>query len=192
MTNYILVLVIMVCAQSYAAGSDARYSKRLQRLYMSGKRAVCVLKSVNGGNIEGTVTFYQKTVFDDIEIGAEISGLNPNEQHGFHVHTYGDLRDKCESTGGHFNPTNAPHGAFEDEHRHYGDLPMLEADGDGVAQLFVTDHRLNLYGEEGILGRSVIVHSHADDIGEGEAHGSAIHGNAGPRVACCIIGLAPV
>lgn len=36
-----------------------------------------------------------------------ITGLAPNQYHGFHVHMWGDLSKGCVSIGDHFNPFNA-------------------------------------------------------------------------------------
>ncbi len=43
-----------------------------------------------------------------------VTGLNPNSNHGFHVHTYGDLSGNCDSSSSHYNPFNVQHGAPND------------------------------------------------------------------------------
>ena len=41
---------------------------------------------------------------------AQLDGLTPGK-HGWSVNTYGDLTRGAASTGGHYNPTGASHGA---------------------------------------------------------------------------------
>ena len=114
--------------------------------------------------------------------------------HGFHVHTYGDLSNGCASTGGHYNPDGTDHGAAHEHRdgRHVGDLKMVEANAQGVADYKQTDALADLYGPDSIVGRGLVLHRDPDDlglgVGEAEA-GSKANGNAGPRIACCIIGL---
>ena len=41
------------------------------------------------------------------------------------------------------------------------------------------------------MGRSFVVHAGIDDYGRGGAPDSKTTGNAGPRLACGVIGVAP-
>ncbi|KAL8617892.1 hypothetical protein ACOMHN_016548 [Nucella lapillus] len=93
----------------------------------------------------------------------------------------------CGAAGGHFNPENKDHGSPDDDERHVGDLGNIVADSDGVAQLDFTDSVITLTGDNGILGRSVVVHADQDDLGRGGNEGSRNTGNAGGRVACATI-----
>jgi Cu-Zn family superoxide dismutase len=58
------------------------------------------------------------------------------------------------------------------------------ADEPGKAHYELTDVMLKLNGPNSIIGRAVIVHAGEDDL---ESQPS---GNAGPRVACGVIGIA--
>ena len=49
------------------------------------------------------------------------------------------------------------------------------------------DTLVKLEGENSILGRSIVVHANADDLGKGGNAESLATGNAGGREACCII-----
>ncbi|XP_044946825.1 superoxide dismutase [Cu-Zn] 2-like [Hordeum vulgare subsp. vulgare] len=69
--------------------------------------------------------------------------------------------------GPHFNPTGHVHGAPEDEIRHAGDLGNVTAGADGVANINVTDCHIPLAGPHSIIGRVVVVHGDADDLGKG-------------------------
>lgn len=65
------------------------------------------------------------------EIVAAIKGLNRNQKHAIHVHTFGDLTDGCTSAGAHYNPFNKTHGSLTSEMRHIGDLSNIQANENG-------------------------------------------------------------
>ena len=49
-----------------------------------------------------------------VNVNVHIKGLTPGK-HGFHIHTYGDLRSTdCSKCGGHWNPKGKEHGALHD------------------------------------------------------------------------------
>ena len=145
-------------------------------------RAVAVLHPTAGNEVSGIVTF--TTTDKGLKIVADLEGLTPGK-HGFHIHEYGDCSAlDATSAGGHFNPFNKNHGAPTSMDRHAGDLGNITADETGKAHLDWTDPILKLGGPNSIIGRAVIVHANEDDL-----H-SQPTGNAGPRVACGVIGLA--
>ena len=73
-----------------------------------------------GNKVSGTVTFTEEA--DGVRVQANITGLTPGE-HGFHVHEFGDCSaPDLASAGGHFNPTNKPHGGPDAAERHVGDM----------------------------------------------------------------------
>lgn len=130
----------------------------------------------------GWVTFTQTDAGVDIE--AHIEGLSPG-LHGFHVHATGDCSSEdFKSTGGHFNPTEVPHGAPSDTEHHAGDLGNVEVGEDGSAHLIASSTMLTLDdGPNSVIGRGVIVHEKADDL-ESQPTGAA-----GSRVACGVVAL---
>lgn len=145
-------------------------------------RAVCIVYPTQGNNVSGTITFTQ--VEKGVKVVADLQGLSKGK-HGFHIHEYGD----CSSTdgtsaGGHFNPEGKNHGGPMDMSRHMGDMGNLEADESGKAHLEYVDMTMKLNGKNSIIGRSVIIHKNEDDLK------SQPVGNAGPRVACGVIGTA--
>jgi Cu-Zn family superoxide dismutase len=147
-------------------------------------QAVAVLHSTQGNEAHGRVTFTQAD--SGIAIVADIEGLAPGE-HGFHVHRFGDCTaPDGTSAGGHFNPDGMPHGAPSDAERHVGDLGNVTADDAGMAHYERTDDVIALSGPHSIIGRGIIVHAGADDLV------SQPTGNAGPRVACGVVGIAQV
>ncbi|XP_046679942.1 superoxide dismutase [Cu-Zn]-like [Homalodisca vitripennis] len=124
-------------------------------------------------------------------VNGNITGLSPGK-HGFHIHTYGDLRDGCTSAGPHYNPYQTNHGGPVDPYRHVGDLGNIVAGEDGVVQIQLSDHAFSLTGPTSVVGRSVVVHEKEDDLGRGGDQESLKSGNSGKRLACGIIGLAEI
>uniref|UniRef100_E1CPU9 Superoxide dismutase [Cu-Zn] n=1 Tax=Polyandrocarpa misakiensis TaxID=7723 RepID=E1CPU9_POLMI len=147
-------------------------------------KAVCVLV----GSAPGTISFVQNG--GTCEISGKVSGLTPGN-HGFHIHQYGDRTSGCTSTGGHWNPTGADHGAPTDasDKRHYGDLGNITADENGVANIQMTDKLVTLTGENSVIGRAVVVHADEDDLGKGGFPDSKTTGHAGGRLSCGVIGM---
>lgn len=145
-------------------------------------KAIAVLHGTEGNEVSGTVTFTQ--VEKGIKIVADVSGLTPG-QHGFHVHEYGDCSAlDATSAGGHYNPENKPHGGPDDAERHVGDLGNITVLEDSIGHYERIDNVISLNGTHSIVGRAVIIHANEDDLT------SQPTGNAGPRVACGVIGIA--
>lgn len=150
-------------------------------LAFAADKAVAELAPTEGNAVKGTVQFEQKD--DKVMVVADVSGLPPNSEHGFHIHEKGDCSAADgTSAGGHFNPANKPHGHGTAE-RHVGDMPNLKADAHGVAKAsFEMDlMTLNDGSANNIVHRAVIVHKDPDD------YKSQPVGNAGARVACGVI-----
>ena len=118
-----------------------------------------------------------------IRLRARVTGLEPGSEHGFHIHEKGDCSaPDASSAGGHFNPSGSAHGRFGDAVHHGGDLPSLRANAKGVARVDVDLSTLEWAGANGLKGRAIIVHGKPDDFTTQPT------GNAGPRVACAVIG----
>lgn len=135
---------------------------------------LAALACVRGeGDLRGTVKFYP--VPCGTLIVAEIMGL-PESDSGFfamHIHEGTHCTGKgFTDTGGHFNP------AGEEHPRHAGDLPPLLS-RNGRAFLAVETDRFDPWD---IIGRTVVIHEHADDFHTQPA------GNAGRKIGCGVIG----
>lgn len=144
--------------------------------------------------IKGTV-FFTETTDNKVLVEIQLSGLKKSGKHGFHVHQYGDMSEKCESMCSHFNPFNKAHGcpASKKGDRHVGDLGNLETDANGNCISQFVDDQIKLRGNKSnIIGRGLIIHADEDDCGLGENEASKINGNAGKRIACAVIGYRKV
>lgn len=144
--------------------------------------AKATLKAREGGTVAGDVTFTEQG--GEVAIVAHITGAPPGT-HGFHVHEVGDCSSAdFKSAGGHFNPTDMPHGAPTDTERHAGDLGNVEVLEDGTAHHEMTSSMLTVAeGPASVVGRGVILHEQADDLV------SQPTGAAGARLACGVVEL---
>lgn len=140
------------------------------------KRPDAVAKIQGGAEaprLSGFVCFYQEN--GCVLIEANISGLPKGSEtgfFGFHVHQ----GENCfgtdfSETGSHYNPTGQRHP------EHAGDLPPLLA-CQGNAYLSAKTDRFSV---NEIIGRTVVIHSDADDFHSQPA------GNAGKKIACGVI-----
>ena len=147
----------------------------------TGPVALAKLEPTKGNTAAGTVTFTQ--VGDKVRVEANLTGLKPNADHGFHIHEKGDCSSgDGMSTGGHFNPLGKPHGAHGAMERHAGDLPSLKADAAGNAKLSAVLDVISVSaGPTSVIGRGMIAHRDPDD------YKTQPTGNAGPRIACAVI-----
>jgi len=147
----------------------------------AGPQAVATLAPTTGNATMGSVRFMQAG--NSVRVSGEVRGLRPNAEHGFHVHEKGDCSSgDGMSTGGHYNPTNAPHGQHGHGTHHAGDLPSLKADANGVARFSFESRTMSVGGPVAdIVGKGLIVHRDPDD------YRTQPTGNAGARIACAVI-----
>lgn len=120
------------------------------------------------------------------EVALEVNGLplykpaTPGSSqvgpHGFHMHEngsceIGDPEEPFEAAGGHWNPTNEPHG------NHAGDFPVVFSNNGYARMTFVT----NRFTVPQIIGKSIILHQGPDD------YKTQPSGGSGKRLGCGII-----
>jgi Cu-Zn family superoxide dismutase len=146
---------------------------------MPPKEAVAVVMPTKGNKVSGVVILTQQG--DNIRVRGRVRGLKPGE-HGFHIHEYGDVRaPDGTSAGGHYAPHGHKHGGPNSPEHHAGDLGNVTANDNGVAEV---DKQIKGMKLHFVIGRSIVVHGGADDLK------SQPSGNAGPRVAVGVIGIA--
>ena len=111
----------------------------------------------------GTVTLTQIGT-NRVLIKAEISGLKPYSEHGFHVHAVPDCSGDGLRTGGHFNPDGNPHGDPSHILRHAGAMFNIKTDGAGVGTTRQEVDTIMLTpGKYSIIGMPLITHRDPDD-----------------------------
>ena len=146
--------------------------------------ATCQLSG--NGTVSGTLTLTQSR--SGLRVEGSVKGL-ADGKHGIHVHEFGNYtNDNCDATGVHYNPLQAKHGAIDAEERHIGDWSNIESSYQ-TSNVDFTDKIAKLNGEYPIVDRAIVVHSGEDDLGLGGNENSTKNGNAGKRVACCVIKL---
>lgn len=188
-----LVLVVAsACATSPAAppapptavSTTSRAASQIASA--SGPAASAVIEPRSGSTVSGTARFV--SLSDGLGVHVELQGATPG-QHGIHIHEKGDCSDpEAKSAGGHYNPGTAPHhGGPRTAVRHGGDLGNIEVDSSGRGVLDVVVPGLSVNSvQDGVVGRSIVVHEKADDLQSDPA------GNSGVRVACGQIQPPPV
>lgn len=149
------------------------------------KRAIAY---VSGGpiapDVQGMVIFSE--VPGGTDVYAELYGLpsyKPAQGEspqvgpfGFHIHEngtceVGNASDPFTAAGGHWNPTNQPHG------NHAGDFPVLFSNNGYARMSFFTDK----FNVPQIIGKAVIIHESPDD------YRTQPSGASGRRLACGVI-----
>jgi superoxide dismutase, Cu-Zn family len=148
----------------------------------AGPSAQAELKSTQGNTANGWVRFEQSG--SQVLVTAEVRGLKPSSENGFHVHEKGDCSaPDATSAGGHFNPGTKPHAHYGQGERHAGDMPNLKADANGVAKYSFSSDTLSAASgaANSVVGRAVVVHRDPDDYKSQPA------GNSGPRIACGVV-----
>jgi Cu-Zn family superoxide dismutase len=147
-----------------------------------GTVATAKLESKSNSKVWGNVSFRESG--GKVTVRADVRGLPPSGQFGFHVHEKGDCgAPDAMSAGGHFNPAGKPHGhPDKSPDRHAGDMPNLRSDADGNATYAFETSLLSVTpGATSVVGRAVVVHASPDDYASQPA------GNAGARIACGLI-----
>lgn len=143
---------------------------------------IAVLTPAKGSKVSGTVKFSE--AFGKVKVVGDFKGLNPKDQHGFHIHEFGDCTAAdFASAGGHFNPAVHEHGAPDAASHHAGDMGNVETNEKGEAHIELELEKVSIAGKlNPLVGRAVILHENPDDLI------SQPTGGAGGRIACGVIG----
>jgi Cu-Zn family superoxide dismutase len=174
-------LILMLLVATVACGHRGRGTGAdLGFQHQEERSARAELQSGNKRRISGDVYVHQSE--EGIRVLTVVRGLEPRKAFGMHFHEEGKCeRPGFESAGEHFDPYNNPHGGPASHEKHPGDLGNIVSDAKGVARKEVMLTHSELKSLEPFLGRSVIVHSRADDLVTQPT------GDAGDRIACGIL-----
>lgn len=137
------------------------------------------------GKPAGTVTV--TATAEGIELETNLRGLPPGE-HGFHVHEKGSCApaDKDgeptagEAAGGHYDPEGSKAHRGPAGGGHKGDLPRLEVDSKGAAEVKLKVRGLELAD---VTGRALVIHEGGDNYGDTPEP----LGGGGARIACGVV-----
>ncbi|RED42718.1 Cu-Zn family superoxide dismutase [Winogradskyella eximia] len=146
----------------------------------SEKKLSITLSPKSDSNVEGTINFSEKNGI--VTMAGTVTGLEEGE-HAIHIHEKADCSAADgTSSGGHWNPTGQPHGAWGDKAGyHKGDIGNLTANANGRATITKSTNEWCIgCGDEtkDILGKAVIVHIGIDDLKTQPT------GAAGARIGC--------
>lgn len=136
------------------------------------------------GEDAGTATFKESKDGSTLSIHLSLKNIWFGE-HAVHIHE----NPVCDppdfhGAGAHFNPTGKQHGTQNPMGHHAGDLAQNISIGeDHMGEMTVKVHDLTLApgAPDSVIGRSIVVHEHADDMKTDPT------GNSGNRIACGVI-----
>ena len=165
----------------FLAASVIALAAGCQSMPADGPKASAVLEPTTASMVRGTASFVETG--GRVRVTANLSGLKPNGEYGFHIHEAGDCSSgDGMSTKGHFNPHGKPHAHAGTSERHAGDLPSLRSDAAGNARVTADLDVITVSpGPASVVGRGLIVHAQPDDFKTQPT------GNAGARSACAVI-----
>jgi Cu-Zn family superoxide dismutase len=150
--------------------------------YVSVSKEMPYYQIVNAnGDVIGSVMLTEGK--NGVLVHVTASHLSPG-RHGFHFHEKWFEGTDFTTAGEHFNPKKKKHGYLNPKGYHLGDMPNLvvNADGNVSTEVFVPGVTLVKGKPNSLAGRSLIIHSGADDYSTDPA------GNSGDRIAGANIG----
>ncbi len=139
----------------------------------SQESLVCHFQKTKYYKVKGYVTYEPKWQSGKcyVQVKANIEGLEKNQEHKLHIHSYGDLSANDGSdTGGHWYGPGPSDDKSEEERLRWYNRGLLKADNKGNAKMSYVDKHITL---DGIVGRGMIIHGGKDPS---------------QRVAQCVIG----
>lgn len=144
--------------------------------------AMADIEAKSDSKLSGKASFKMQ---DDGMVHLMISLENANPgSHAVHLHEQGDCSAADgKSAGGHWNPTNMPHGKRGSGQFHKGDIANMEVgqDGKGSIDMMIEGWSIGGDANSNIIDKAVIIHAGADDFT------SQPSGDAGARVGCGVI-----
>ncbi|KAM3622845.1 uncharacterized protein V6R79_003872 [Siganus canaliculatus] len=182
-----LMLWLLVDCQLYVSAATMAPPEVSQ--YNNTLYAVCKMRPSTSlpedlPKVYGQVLFKQDYPQGTLKVLIRFRGF-PTEggpqPRAIHIHQFGDLSRGCDSTGGHYNPYGVNHP------NHPGDFGNFTPEQGKINTMIESE--ATLFGGLSAIGRAVVIHEKIDDLGLGGDAGSLLHGNAGRRLGCCIIGI---
>lgn len=178
------LLAVVSCKEAKKEATDA--TTEIEAVAEDKKEEVMaesitfMMEPKSGSSVKGEVSFSEEN--GTVTMTGTFTGLSEGE-HAIHIHQTADCSsDDGKSTGGHWNPTNEPHGKWgAKEGYHKGDIGNMMADSDGNAVIELSTDQWCIGCDDenkNIVGKAIIVHQGVDDFT------SQPSGAAGARVSC--------
>lgn len=176
----LFLLISISCKSEKKEEVTATEDQKIETTTAETKEIKVQLEPKSGSTVSGEVIFTETDGI--VTMIANIKGLTPGE-HAIHLHEKADCTaEDATSTGGHWNPTFAPHGKWGSaEGYHKGDIGNITADENGNATLSFSTNEWCIGcpdDTKNIIGKGIIVHAGIDDFTTQPT------GNAGGRVTC--------
>lgn len=183
LTTLVLALVLATACKENKKETEDVITTEVEEIIKEDSKEKKISVSLlpkSESNVEGTINFTEKNGI--VSMVGTITGLEEGE-HAIHIHEKADCSAADgTSSGGHWNPTAQPHGAWGDAAGyHKGDIGNFTTNANGRATITkTTDEWCIGCGDatKDILGKAVIVHIGVDDFT------SQPSGAAGARVGC--------
>jgi len=174
------LLAVVSCKEVKKEATDAATEAEEVKEETMAQNITFMMEPKSDSKVKGEVSFTDEN--GTIIMTGTFSGLSEGE-HAIHLHETADCSsDDGKSTGGHWNPTNEPHGKWGDATGyHKGDIGNFTADAEGNATVAFSTDQWCIGCEDdnkNILAKAVIVHQGVDDFT------SQPSGDAGARISC--------
>lgn len=171
------------CKKDKKEDTDMKESTEMKDSEVKAPEVIKVqvaLEPKSKSTVKGNAVFTQEN--GAVTMVVVLGGLKEGV-HAIHLHEKADCTaEDGSSAGGHWNPTNQPHGKWGiATGYHKGDIGNLTANADGNATLSMTTDEWCIGcgdANKDILGKSIIIHEGTDDFTTQPT------GNAGGRVSC--------
>ena len=177
-----LLSIALVLALAACGGDDESVDAGPADAAAAASANVTIAPST-GQTITGNATFTVAAgaVSVTLTVASATAGL-----HGVHIHATGDCGNDGMNAGDHWNPDAMDHGMPGMSPSHLGDMGNMTVAADGTGTLTISKPLWKIGdGSTGdVVGKALIVHEVDDDFGQPL-------GNAGARVGCGVITLAP-
>lgn len=180
-----IAIALIACAAIISCKNDKKLEDAKEEIVevieqVRNEKLTMKLEAKSDSKASGSVVFNETD--GKVTMIAVLGGLSEGT-HAIHIHDKADCSSvDGKSTGGHWNPTAQPHGAWgAAEGYHKGDIGNFEADANGNGtKTFTTDEWCIGCGDKtkDITGKAIIVHQGTDDLT------SQPSGAAGARISC--------